>query len=110
MRFREPRGASKVDQATLAPLRAMRGEDALALIAIHFKADSTYRPVKDAASRRWHARTARGEFEIVTTGTKWYETRANATACCESQAPTQAGPIACARSATACAASCFTSG
>ncbi len=65
-----------LDRATLARFCAMQSEDALALLAIYFKVDSTYHPVKDGTSRRWHARTARGEFEILTTGTKWYDTRA----------------------------------
>ena len=54
----------------------MPSEDALARLAIYFKADPTYCPVKDPHSRRWHARTSRGEFELLTTGPKWYDTRA----------------------------------
>ncbi|MGH8294413.1 MAG: hypothetical protein ACRETZ_02755, partial [Steroidobacteraceae bacterium] len=51
---------------------------ALSLLAIDCKADPTYRPLKDPRSRRWHVRTAYGEFEILTTGpAKWYDTRAN---------------------------------
>lgn len=64
------------DRATLTRLRQMPSEDALALLAIHCKADPTYVPQKHATSRRWHARTVRGEFEILTTGVKWYDTRA----------------------------------
>jgi hypothetical protein len=34
-------------------------------------------PAKDPRSRRWHVRTASGEFEILTTGpAKGYDTRA----------------------------------
>jgi hypothetical protein len=33
-------------------------------------------PVKDADSRRWHVHTTQGDFEILTTGLKWYDTRA----------------------------------
>ena len=51
-------------------------EDALALLAIHCKVDPTFRPIKQEISRRWHVRTTRGEFEILTTGSKWYDTRA----------------------------------
>lgn len=40
------------------------------------KADPTYVPAKNPGSRRWHARTSYGEFEILTTGHKWYDTRA----------------------------------
>jgi hypothetical protein len=65
-----------VDRATLARLRALRSEDALALLAIHLKADRDYRPIKDLTSRRWHAHTERGDFEILTTRHRWYDTRA----------------------------------
>ena len=64
------------DRATLTPLREMPSEDALALLAIHCKPDSSYQPVKQPTTRRWHAHTSGGEFEILTTGTKWYDTRA----------------------------------
>ncbi len=64
------------DRETLTPLREMRSEDALALLAIHCKPDSSYQPVKEPTTRRWHAHTSGGVFEILTTGTKWYDTRA----------------------------------
>jgi hypothetical protein len=60
----------------LVELREMPSEQALMRIALHMKADPTYRPLKQAASRRWHIRTVSGEFEILTTGVKWYDTRA----------------------------------
>jgi len=56
----------------------MPASDALALLATHIKLDPTYLPVKDDHSRRWHVSTVRGEFEILTTGVKWYDTRARA--------------------------------
>jgi hypothetical protein len=64
------------DTAMLTRLREMPAGDALALMAIHVKVDPSYLPLKTDHSRRWHARTARGEFEILTTGPKWYDTRA----------------------------------
>jgi hypothetical protein len=65
------------ERATLTPLREIPSEDALALLAVYFKSDPTYVPIKDSRSRRWHVCTAGGEFEIVTTGpNKWYDTRA----------------------------------
>ncbi len=64
------------DAHTLARLREMSSERALALLAVHLKADSSYVPVKEPQSRRWHVRTTLGEFEILTTGPKWYDTRA----------------------------------
>jgi hypothetical protein len=54
----------------------MPAGDALAIVAIHVKADPTYLPVKTDHSRRWYVHTVRGEFEILTTGPKWYDTRA----------------------------------
>ena len=62
--------------ATLTRLREMPAGDALALLAIHVKADPTYLALKADHSRRWHAHTNCGEFEILTTGLKWYDTRA----------------------------------
>jgi hypothetical protein len=62
--------------ATLTRLRELPAGDALALLATHVKLDPTYVPVKDDHSRRWHVPTACGEFEILTTGPKWYDTRA----------------------------------
>jgi hypothetical protein len=64
-------------RATLTSLREMPSEKVLALLAVYHKADPTYVPIKDSRSRRWHAQTAAGEFEILTTGPhKWYDTRA----------------------------------
>jgi hypothetical protein len=54
----------------------MPSETALTWVAIDLKADTSFFPVKDSSSRRWHARTPCGEFEILTTGSKWYDTRA----------------------------------
>lgn len=69
---------SSFSASTLTRLRQMPACDALALLATHVKPDPTYQPLKDERSRRWHASTARGEFEILTTGVKWYDTRAHA--------------------------------
>ena len=63
-------------RATLARLRDRPSEEALGLLALSCKADPTYVPLKDPRSRRWHVRTACGEFEILTTGAKWYDLRA----------------------------------
>jgi hypothetical protein len=68
--------ARSFSPALLGALRALPSEAALGRLAIHFKADVTYRPVRQTASRRWHVRTVCGEFEILTTGVKWYDTRA----------------------------------
>lgn len=54
----------------------MPADVALGLLSLVSKQDGTFIPVKDSLTRRWHVRTARGEFEILTTGIKWYDTRA----------------------------------
>jgi hypothetical protein len=61
---------------TLLHLRQTPSEAALRSLAIHYKADSSYHPIKDTESRRRHVRTEYGEFEILTTGVKWYDPRA----------------------------------
>ena len=63
------------DEATLTRLRAMLASDALVLLSVHVKADPTYVPVKTDRSQRWHVLTTYGEFEILTTGCQWYDTR-----------------------------------
>src|SRR5262245_5571917 len=63
--------------SVLTRLRQMPASEALALLATHVKLDPTYQPRKDEHSSRGHARTAHGEFEILTTGVKWYDTRAH---------------------------------
>lgn len=71
-----PRPRHSFSASTLTRFRQMPACDALALLATHLKADPTYRPVKDDRSARWHVSSGRGDFEIVTTGSKWYDTRA----------------------------------
>ncbi len=64
-------------RATLTSLRDIPSEEAMTLLAIYYKADPLYVPVKDPCTHRWHVLTACGEFEILTTGpAKWYDTRA----------------------------------
>ncbi len=82
MRQRRIRGVSMTvrrsfNSEMLTRLRKIPAEDALVLLAIHVKADPTYLPLKSDHSRRWYVRTATGEFEILTTGVKWYDMRAH---------------------------------
>ncbi|CAE6960042.1 hypothetical protein [Paraburkholderia domus] len=64
------------DTVVLAELRQIPASKALGRLAIVAKADPSYTPLKNTGSRRWHVRTTRGEFEIITTGVQWYDTRA----------------------------------
>jgi hypothetical protein len=70
------RARKSFSPAVLTRLREMPAGDTLPLVAIAVKADPTYQPIKTGRSRRWHVRSSRGEFEILTTGPKWYDTRA----------------------------------
>jgi hypothetical protein len=54
----------------------MRSEEALTAIALIVKPDVTFIPAKDPRTCRWHVHTERGDYEILTTGAKWYDTRA----------------------------------
>ena len=62
--------------ATLDRLRDLEIEITLEVIATMVKADPAFIPTKDARTRRWNIHTERGDYEILTTGCKWYDTRA----------------------------------
>jgi hypothetical protein len=64
------------DEVMLTRLRFMPLERAFAELSLQAKGDPTYFPVKDSHSRRWYVRSPRGEFEILATGVKWFDTRA----------------------------------
>lgn len=63
------------DEAMLEKLRRMPSDQVLRRVAIHLKPDRTYVPRKTLESRRWHLLTERGDFEILTTGSRWFDTR-----------------------------------
>lgn len=63
------------DESMLAQLRRMPSDQVLRRLAIHLKPDRTYVPRKALDSRRWHLLTERGDFEILTTGSRWFDTR-----------------------------------
>jgi hypothetical protein len=60
----------------LSDLRALSSMDVLASLATLVKSDTTFVPIKDPRTQRWHVHTERGDFELLTTGPKWYDTRA----------------------------------
>lgn len=64
--------------ATLDRLRNLQIEVALEMVAPIVKVDRTFVPTKDARTRRWNIYTERGDYEILITGCKWYDTRAKA--------------------------------
>ena len=64
------------DESMLAALRRIPSAQVLRQLAIHMKPDQTYVPRKNLGSRRWHVLTDRGDFEILTSGCLWFDTRA----------------------------------
>lgn len=63
------------DVAMLAALRRMPAAQVLQRVAIRLKSDPTYVPRKNRESRRWHVLTVCADFEILTTGCRWFDTR-----------------------------------
>ena len=63
------------DESMLAALRRIPSEQVLRQLAIHMKPDQTYVPRKNLGIRRWHVLTDRGDFEILTSGCLWFDTR-----------------------------------
>jgi len=54
----------------------MPASDVLAALASHAKADQTYVPVADKRTRRWHVDFGGRDYELLTTGSKFWDTRA----------------------------------
>ena len=66
-----------VPEASLARWRALDAADVLVALAEHAKCDRTFVPAKSGSSTRWHATVAGTDFELVLTGPKFWDTRAN---------------------------------
>lgn len=65
----------RVDAAELEKYRSMDCETLLPLLVDHVKADASFIPIRDSHTHRWHLRVGDREFEILTTGPKWFDTR-----------------------------------
>jgi hypothetical protein len=50
---------------------------ALALLTEYCKADSSFVPIKNGHTHRWHVEAMGRHVELLTTGPKWFDTRAN---------------------------------
>ena len=70
-----PRTGGRLDKAILAALHRLPIEQVLRQLAIDLKPDSTYVSRKNPGSRRWHVLTDRGDFEIPTTASRWFDMR-----------------------------------
>lgn len=60
----------------LARLRDMPVADTLDLLGVYWKRDPDFRPMKDKATVRLNVSIGGGGVELLATGPKWYDTRA----------------------------------
>jgi hypothetical protein len=63
-------------EPVLEELRGLPLHQVVELIGGHRAVDRSYRAIKDPRSERWHVSSERGDFELLVTGAKWYDTRA----------------------------------
>lgn len=66
----------RVEESDLGRWRTMAASRVLAALADHAKKDVSFIPVKDPGTERWHATVRGREFELLLTGTKFFDTRA----------------------------------
>ncbi len=66
----------KISAAELARYRRLDCEFVLPLLADYVKADISFIPIRNSHTHRWHLRAEGKEFELLTTGPKWFDTRA----------------------------------
>lgn len=63
------------DAETLARLRDVDCVRVFKSLDGFFKRDISFASVKSAKTERWYCTTAAGEFELLVTGPRWYDTR-----------------------------------
>lgn len=66
----------RVDSSEIVRWRSLDAAVALLALARHAKRDPTFEPIKDQATTRWHANVAGLDFELLLTGPKFFDTRA----------------------------------
>lgn len=66
----------RVDRTTLARLQALPAVDVVLCLADFAKEDPTFQPVHSHSTTRWHVTAAGIEYELLLTGSKFWDTRA----------------------------------
>lgn len=66
----------RVDGGELGYWRSLDAVVVLLALADHAKRDVTFVPIKDQTTTRWHASAQGREFELLLTGPKFWDTRA----------------------------------
>lgn len=70
-------GRRSVDNIELERWRALASVDALASLADYAKQDASFVPRASHSSTRWHVTAGQSDFELLCTGPKFWDTRAN---------------------------------
>ncbi|MNK89747.1 hypothetical protein D3C87_1097660 [compost metagenome] len=65
-----------MDKSILARWHALPSGDVLMVLADFAKLDQSFVPVKNSGTTRWHASCNGRDFELLLTGTKFWDTRA----------------------------------
>lgn len=68
----------RISEDELTRWRSLDASVVLVQLADHAKRDSTFNPLKDKQTTRWHASVGAAEFEFLLTGPKYFDTRASA--------------------------------
>ena len=67
----------RVDNKVLDRWQQLDASQVLIAVADYAKEDSSFVPAKNAATTRWQARVGQSEFELLLTGPKCWDARAN---------------------------------
>jgi hypothetical protein len=70
------RRARSFDGAVLDALRSMTVAETLDRLGLHWRRDPTFSPHKDPRTTRLHVSIGGGVVELIATGARWYDTRA----------------------------------
>jgi hypothetical protein len=67
---------ARIGQRELASLQGADAEITLLKLADHAKRDPSFNPISSKHTSRWHATVSGREYELLLTGSKFYDTRA----------------------------------
>jgi len=65
----------RMDAMSVTKARSMGLRDALELLGVYVGTDRDFQPQKDLQTARWIVSVPTGEFELLVTGAKWFDTR-----------------------------------
>jgi hypothetical protein len=68
--------ARSFDGALLDALRSMTVAETLDRLGLHWRRDPDFKPIKNQSTMRLHVSVGSGVTELLATGPKWYDTRA----------------------------------